>query len=550
MADNLATGSSGSTVVTALGTWSGDSAHAFGGFSVILSGSEGSWTMSSIVGGAGAVSAGVQRMTLASDDPAVSALGATGDAAATQGSTGSISAKLRTVTSQLNTIASGIPVTNAGTFATQAAQSGTWTVGISGTVTVGSHAVTNAGTFAVQVDGAALTALQLIDNIVLAEDSGHSSGDPGVMMFAVRNDSDASLCGTSLDYTPLQVDSNGYLKVNIKAGAGSGGTAMTDDAAYTAASTSFTPVGGIVTADSVDSGDGGAFAMLANRQQKVTLYDSSGVELAVGGGTQYTEDSASAANPTGNALILIREDALAGSLTTADGDNVAARGNNKGELYVKHTDAIQIAAGTNGIGKLTSNSGVTIGAVEIAAAQTLATVTTVSTVTTCSTVTTLANGQTAHDSAVSGSPLRVGAKAETALSGITLVADGDATDLHAGVDGVLITRPHTGLEDITSGVAAITDGSSTSVISAAGAGVKIYITSVIIANSSASYVTVDLRDGTAGSVKATFPAPATGGVVHTLPVPLAFSANTAVAADPSAAASTVTITLVGFKSKV
>ena len=56
-------------------------------------------------------------------------------------------------------------VTNAGTFATQAAQSGTWTVdlgatdnavldaiaaSVAGTLTVGSHAVTNAGTFAVQ----------------------------------------------------------------------------------------------------------------------------------------------------------------------------------------------------------------------------------------------------------------------------------------------------------------------------------------------------------------------------------------------------------------
>jgi hypothetical protein len=37
-------------------------------------------------------------------------------------------------------------------------------VTVTGTVTVASHAVTNAGTFATQVDGAALTALQLIDD--------------------------------------------------------------------------------------------------------------------------------------------------------------------------------------------------------------------------------------------------------------------------------------------------------------------------------------------------------------------------------------------------
>src|SRR5574343_42032 len=44
-------------------------------------------------------------------------------------------------------------------------------VTVSGTVTVGSHAVTNAGTFAVQVDGSALTALQLIDDPVIADDA-------------------------------------------------------------------------------------------------------------------------------------------------------------------------------------------------------------------------------------------------------------------------------------------------------------------------------------------------------------------------------------------
>lgn len=38
------------------------------------------------------------------------------------------------------------------------------------TVTVNAHAVTNAGTFAVQVDGSALTALQLIDDTIFADD--------------------------------------------------------------------------------------------------------------------------------------------------------------------------------------------------------------------------------------------------------------------------------------------------------------------------------------------------------------------------------------------
>lgn len=61
-----------------------------------------------------------------------------------------------------------------------------------------------------------------------------------------------------------------------------------------------------------------------------------------GGGVEYTEDAAAAANPVGGALIVVREDARAGTLTTTDGDNVALRGNNFGELYVKHTDAIAV----------------------------------------------------------------------------------------------------------------------------------------------------------------------------------------------------------------
>lgn len=73
----------------------------------------------------------------------------------------------------------------------------------------------------------------------------------------------------------------------------------------------------------------------------VVLRDESGDYVSVGGGTQYTEDAAAAANPIGTALNLIRADSLAG-VTTADGDNLAARGTDKGELYVKHADSIAI----------------------------------------------------------------------------------------------------------------------------------------------------------------------------------------------------------------
>ena len=58
-------------------------------------------------------------------------------------------------------------------------------------------------------------------------------------------------------------------------------------------------------------------------------------------GTEYTEDDTAAANPAGGALIMVRDDALSGQ-TTTDGDNVAARGTDNGELYVKHVDTLPV----------------------------------------------------------------------------------------------------------------------------------------------------------------------------------------------------------------
>lgn len=132
----------------------------------------------------------------------------------------------------------------------------------------------------------------------------------------------------------MQFDAQGNLKVNIQAGAGSGGTSATDDAAFTAGSGSGTPMMGFVTADTVDSGDVGVVGMLANRQLKVTLYDSAGAELSVGGGTQYTEDAASAANPTGTVPMLIRQDTPASEVST-NGDNIAQRATQYGAAYTQ-----------------------------------------------------------------------------------------------------------------------------------------------------------------------------------------------------------------------
>lgn len=116
-------------------------------------------------------------------------------------------------------------------------------------------------------------------NLGKAEDAAHSSADVGVMALAVRRDANTTLVDTTGDYAPIQVDANGNLKVAVITGGGSGGTSATDDAAFTAASGSGTPIMGFVTSDAVDSGDVGVVGMTAARAMKTVVTDSAGAVI-------------------------------------------------------------------------------------------------------------------------------------------------------------------------------------------------------------------------------------------------------------------------------
>ncbi len=169
-----------------------------------------------------------------------------------------------------------------------------------------------------------------------AEDAAHTTGDTGVLGFAVRRDADTSLVDTDGDYAPLQVNASGSLKVAITAGAGSGGTAIADDAAFTAGSTSLTPIGGMfddAAPDSVDEGDAGVVRMSANRNMYVQLRDAAGNERGL--------------NIDASGNIGVTD---AGAALTVDGTvtaNLAAGTNNIGDV-----DILSIAAGDNNIGNV------------------------------------------------------------------------------------------------------------------------------------------------------------------------------------------------------
>ncbi len=307
--------------------------------------------------------------------------GANADAAS---ATGSISAKLRFIAS------TGIPVT--------------------GTVTVGSHAVTNTGTFVVQENGPALTALQLLDDAVKTDDAAFTPATDKVLMIGA------------------QCDATGP--------------------------------------DSVDEGDAGALRMTADRGLHVSVRD--------------------------------------------------AAGNNRG-LNIDASGQLAVT-----VASLPASTGT----IEVV-------------------------GDVAHDAAAAGNPVQTGGYATNNIEGVTQVASGDLTRTVHDLNGVQVVRPHTTLEELISERVSNTDGNSTAFtnFAAGGSGVHNYVTQVSIWNSSSTDGFVDFRDGTAGAVKWTFPAPQTGGCTMSFDPPLKFADNTAVAFDVSAAISTVYISVNGFQAQ-
>jgi hypothetical protein len=131
---------------------------------------------------------------------------------------------------------------------------------------------------------------------------------------------------------------------------------------------------------------------------------------------------------------------------------------------------------------------------------TVGTVTTVSTVTA---VTTLANGQTAHSAASTGSPVRVGGRVNTTVD-TTLVA-GDASDLFITTSGSAVVKQYAAPELDWSYAAAtggITNTTAAVTVKAAGAaGVRNYITGVQLSTDTLGAATeFAIRDGAAGTV--------------------------------------------------
>lgn len=132
-------------------------------------------------------------------------------------------------------------------------------------------------------------------------------------------------------------------------------------------------------------------------------------------------------------------------------------------------------------------------------------------------------GNVAHDGADAGAPVKVGGKA-TNVEPAVVSATGDRANLITDMVGKLITLPYANPENFVSGAitSAMTGTTSTSLIAAPAAGLRNYITQITVSNSHATVGTdIIIQDGSGGTTLYTIPAaPAYGGATITFPVPL------------------------------
>jgi len=330
MADNLLLnlGSGGSTLAAASLTVSGDPAIVQMVGCGILSGAEGSWTHSQLVGGAGAVAPGVQRVTLASNDPAVTDLAAIEvlltaanvDHAANEVLLGTIAGDTTSLDGKVTACNTGAVVLSSGTVTTVStvtnlSQLGGVAIamgeGVLGTgvqrVTLATDddAVALLGTIDADT-GAIKTAVELIDNAI-------SGAGFNITQFGGA----AVPIGAGVEATAVRVtlatDSTGVVSVD------DGGGALTVD--------------GTVTANAGTNLNTSALALeaggnLADIKTAVQLIDNpvSGNEMLIAGGATQTNDVK----------------------VTLDSETVALAANSG--VDIGDVDVTSIAAGTNTIG--------------------------------------------------------------------------------------------------------------------------------------------------------------------------------------------------------
>jgi hypothetical protein len=195
-----------------------------------------------------------------------------------------------------------------------ATQSGTWNIGsittlpalVAGSAIIGKVGVdqtTPGTTNAVSLSHVAATAVATGNGVVSA----------GVQRVAIASDNTAFSVNVGTVNGVAQAYGSGVRGATVQRV-----TIATDDVVPV------TDNGGSLTIDA----PGVPVALGANGGLKVDIVGGSS------SGTQYTEDVAAAADPIGTMMMGVRRDTLSTSEVSADGDNIAIKATNKGQLHV------------------------------------------------------------------------------------------------------------------------------------------------------------------------------------------------------------------------
>ncbi len=378
--------------------------------------------------------------------------------------------------------------------------------------------------------------------------------------------------------------------LHVVVDSGGGGVTYTQDAALTVATTAMTMAGGRasaaaptgVSADNdavipwyLRSGAqaeqptfGGALAVAGNGVsgtgvQRVTIASDSTGTVALnassavighvivdsGGGGGSTGQGDAIAGVTGG-LSMVSTTAAAPTYVTATVNPL--NGDTAGNLRVTNTTALP--AGTNGIGKLTANSGVDIGDVNVPAlelAQNSTTSGQVGALLMAATTTAAPSYTTAKTNPLStdtSGNLRVAGPADVANTTPPAYANADpVTAFEYALNGQLIVFPYQNPAYFVNGTStAITDTTSTAVIASAGGSLRNYITHCSISNTDADTDTlVKILDGS--TVIAEQIAVHGGGAEMSFPTPLRGTAATAINAQPVTTGASIIVSCSGFK---
>lgn len=380
-----------------------------------------------------------------------------------------------------------------------------------------------------------------------SEDDAADATATGYAMLAERDDALGGITPVEGDWSKLYVDANGALWTRVSGtvtASVSGTLTVTDaaeyvdDADWTALTSSHDLIGGVYqsTPGAITDGDTGPLRLTENGAAHVSIQ-----------GTPTVTANLSA---TDNAVLDAIAASVAGTLTV--GSHAVT---NAGTFAVQESGAaltaLQLiddvvyvddtATHSTGTSKLVGIGGVAVPTDTAISANDIGMVG----MSLDRRMYTEGVGNIAHDGADSGNPIKVGAKAyaNDGTAPQTAVAEGDRVNLIANLEGIqYVKTSHPFYWRLSSDYASAQTNASLK--TAPGAGLKLYVTDVIISNG-ATAGNITLLDGSGGTVLLEIYAPITGGVSHSFATPIALTANTALVIT-STTVTTHSVTITGF----